>query len=91
MMDYGAPVGFRLAAKHPERVESLIIQNGNAYDEGLLDIWVPIKAYWADKTDENANVLRDNVLTVEAKKWQYTMAYATLRLLTRLTGYTTSL
>ncbi|MBW8016176.1 MAG: alpha/beta hydrolase [Planctomycetes bacterium] len=72
MMDYGAPVGFRLAAKHPERVESLIIQNGNAYDEGLLDFWVPIKAYWADKADENANVLRDNLLTIEATKWQYT-------------------
>jgi pimeloyl-ACP methyl ester carboxylesterase len=72
MMDYGAPVGYRLAAKHPERVESLIIQNGNAYDEGLLDFWVPIKAYWADKTDENANALRDNLLTIEATKWQYT-------------------
>lgn len=50
VMDYGAPVGFRLAAKHPERVESLIVQNGNAYDEGLdNNFWEPIKAYWRDR------------------------------------------
>lgn len=50
LMDYGAPVGFRLASKHPKRVESLIIQNGNAYDEGIdNDFWAPIKRYWADK------------------------------------------
>jgi len=49
VMDYGAPIGFRIAAKHPERVQGLIIQNGNAYDEGLRDFWKPIKAYWADK------------------------------------------
>jgi pimeloyl-ACP methyl ester carboxylesterase len=72
MMDYGAPVGFRIAVKHPERVESLIIQNGNAYDEGLLEFWDPIKAYWADKSKENADVLRDNLLTIKATKWQYT-------------------
>lgn len=51
LMDYGAPVGFRLAVKHPERVESLIIQNGNAYDEGIdNDFWEPIKAYWQDRS-----------------------------------------
>ncbi len=72
MMDYGAPVGFRIAVKHPERVESLIIQNGNAYEEGLLEFWEPIKAYWQKKSKENANVLRDNLLTIEATKWQYT-------------------
>ena len=49
LMDYGAPVGFRLAVKHPERVRSLIVQNGNAYDEGLdNEFWKSIKAYWAD-------------------------------------------
>ena len=49
-MDYGAPVGFRLAAKHPERVDSLIIQNGNAYVEGIdNDFWEPIKEYWKDR------------------------------------------
>jgi pimeloyl-ACP methyl ester carboxylesterase len=50
VMDYGAPIGFRLAAKHPERIESLIIQNGNAYDEGIDNIfWEPIKEYWKDR------------------------------------------
>ena len=48
VMDYGAPVGYRLALKHPERVSALIIQNGNAYEEGLKKFWDPIKAYWAD-------------------------------------------
>ena len=72
LMDYGAPVGYRIAAKHPERVESLIVQNGNAYDEGLRDFWTPIKAYWKDKSPENAAVLRDNLLTIEATRWQYT-------------------
>ena len=71
VMDYGAPVGFRLATKHPERIESLIIQNGNAYEEGLLDFWDPIKAYWADKTTENADALR-GLFTIDATKWQYT-------------------
>ena len=50
LMDYGAPVGFRIASRHPERVEALIIQNGNAYDEGLRDFWIPIKKYWNDYT-----------------------------------------
>lgn len=72
LMDYGAPIGYRLATRRPERVESLIIQNGNAYDEGLRDFWNPIKAYWKDKTPENAKVLRDSLLTMEATKWQYT-------------------
>jgi pimeloyl-ACP methyl ester carboxylesterase len=72
LMDYGAPVGYRLAAKHPERVQSLVIQNGNAYDEGLREFWRPIKAYWKEKTPENAKLLRDSLLTVEATKWQYT-------------------
>ena len=72
LMDYGAPVEYRLAVKHPERVESLIVQNGNAYDEGLRDFWKPIKAYWADKTPENAKALSDSLLTIDATKWQYT-------------------
>ena len=72
LMDYGAPVGYRLATKHPERVDSLIVQNGNAYEEGLREFWNPIKAYWKDKTPENAKVLRDSLLTIEATKWQYT-------------------
>ncbi len=54
VMDYGAPIGFRLAAKHPERVEALVIQNGNAYVEGIdNDFWEPIKAYWKDRKAYN--------------------------------------
>lgn len=72
VMDYGAPVGYRLAVKHPERIASLIVQNGNAYDEGLLDFWKPVKAYWKNKTNDNAEVLRRSLLTIEATMWQYT-------------------
>ncbi len=71
MMDYGAPVGYRLAVKHPERVQSLIVQNGNAYEEGLRDFWIPIKAYWKDRSEQNAEPLR-KILTYDATKWQYT-------------------
>jgi pimeloyl-ACP methyl ester carboxylesterase len=72
LMDYGAPVGFRLAVKHPERVESLIVQNGNAYDEGIdNDFWKPIKAYWKDRSQERGDGLR-SLLTLDATKWQYT-------------------
>jgi pimeloyl-ACP methyl ester carboxylesterase len=72
MMDYGAPVGYRIAVKHPERVESMIVQNGNAYEEGLREFWDPIKAYWKEKSKENGDVLRNSLLTIEATKWQYT-------------------
>ncbi|EPJ49639.1 MAG: alpha/beta fold family hydrolase [Osedax symbiont Rs2] len=72
LMDYGAPIGFRIAAAHPERVQGLIIQNGNAYDEGLGDFWKPIKAYWKDKSTENAKVLQDSLLHIGATQWQYT-------------------
>jgi pimeloyl-ACP methyl ester carboxylesterase len=71
LMDYGAPVGYRLAAKHPERVEALIVQNGNAYDEGLRDFWIPIKKYWAERTDANAEPLK-GFITPEGVEWQYT-------------------
>jgi pimeloyl-ACP methyl ester carboxylesterase len=71
VMDYGAPVGYRLAVKHPERVQALIVQNGNAYEEGLLDFWIPFRAYWKDRTEQNAEPLR-KLLTLEATKWQYT-------------------
>ncbi|MDJ0799643.1 MAG: alpha/beta hydrolase [Calothrix sp. MO_167.B12] len=72
LMDYGAPVGYRLASKYPDRVLGLIVQNGNAYEEGLREFWHPIRAYWQDKTPENAKVLADNFLTLAATKWQYT-------------------
>jgi pimeloyl-ACP methyl ester carboxylesterase len=71
-MDYGAPVGYRIAVKHPERIEGLIVQNGNAYDEGLDNkFWEPIKAYWKDKSEANADALR-KLFTLDATKWQYT-------------------
>jgi len=71
LMDYGAPIGFRIAAKYPEKVDALIIQNGNAYDEGLRDFWKPIKKYWNDYTVENGKALEGfHVLT--GLQWQYT-------------------
>jgi pimeloyl-ACP methyl ester carboxylesterase len=71
LMDYGAPIGYRLAVKHPQRVEGLIVQNGNAYEEGLREFWEPLKAYWQNRTPENSDRLR-HLLTLEATKWQYT-------------------
>ncbi len=71
LQDYGGPVGFRLAVKHPERVQALIVQNGNAYEEGLRQFWDPIKAYWKDRTDDNALPIK-KIFTSEGTKWQYT-------------------
>ncbi len=71
LMDYGAPVGFRLAVSYPERIDSLIIQNGNAYEEGLREFWKPFRAYWKDRTPENARALK-GFLNLPATKWQYT-------------------
>ena len=71
VQDYGAPVGYRLATKHPERVQALIVQNGNAYEEGLREFWTPLKAYWKDRSETNADPLK-TFLTLEATKWQYT-------------------
>jgi pimeloyl-ACP methyl ester carboxylesterase len=71
LMDYGAPIGFRIAAKYPNRVETLIIQNGNAYEEGLREFWDPIKNYWKDRTSENAKPLAE-FINPEGVKWQYT-------------------
>src|SRR5262249_42876552 len=72
VFDYGAPTGFPLAMKHPERVTAIVSQNGNAYEEGLGDAWGPIRQYWAAPTAENREVLRRNILTLEATRWQYT-------------------
>lgn len=71
LMDYGAPVGFRMFAEHPERVSGFIIQNGNAYEEGLREFWDPIKAYWAEPSTENGDALR-GFLEMEATTWQFT-------------------
>jgi pimeloyl-ACP methyl ester carboxylesterase len=71
VFDYGAPTGFRLADRHPERISAIISQNGNAYEEGLSDGWNPIRAYWRDPSQANRNVLR-SFLTPETTIWQYT-------------------
>ncbi len=70
VQDYGAPVGFRLAVRHPERIRALVIQNGNAYDEGLREFWNPIKAYWQDPTGPNRDGLA-KALELESTRWQY--------------------
>ena len=71
LMDYGAPVGYRLASKYPERVQALIVQNGNAYEEGLRDFWVPIKKFWNDNSPENAKPLME-FNGLNGLIWQYT-------------------
>ena len=71
VFDYGAPTGFRLAVKHPERIAAIISQNGNAYEEGLSDGWNPIRAYWKEASPANREALRA-LLTHETTVWQYT-------------------
>ncbi|MBK8815929.1 MAG: alpha/beta hydrolase [Methylococcaceae bacterium] len=71
VMDYGAPVGFRLAAAHPEKVTALIVQNGNAYNEGLEQFWDPIKAYWKTGGMTEREAIRW-LTSIKATKWQYT-------------------
>jgi pimeloyl-ACP methyl ester carboxylesterase len=71
VMDYGAPVGWRLALKNPERVTALIVQNGNAYDEGLREFWDPIKAYWSDHSEAHRKALLV-LVTPEITRFQYT-------------------
>lgn len=70
VFDYGAPTGFRIAARHPERITAIISQNGNAYEEGLSEGWNPIRAYWQAPTPANREVLRD-MLKPETTRWQY--------------------
>jgi pimeloyl-ACP methyl ester carboxylesterase len=70
VFDYGAPVGFRLATRHPERTTAIVSQNGNAYEEGLSEGWNLIQRYWKEPTTENRAALR-NFLTPEATRWQY--------------------
>ena len=76
VFDYGAPTGFRLAMAHPEQVNAIVSQNGNAYEEGLGDAWGPIRKYWSEPTAENREVLRQNILTFEGTRWQYTHGVA---------------
>jgi pimeloyl-ACP methyl ester carboxylesterase len=71
VFDYGAPTGFRLAVRHPDRITAIISQNGNAYVEGLSDGWNPIRAYWQDASPANREALRA-FLKPETTAWQYT-------------------
>ncbi len=76
VFDYGAPVGYRLAMRHPDRVTAIVSQNGNAYKEGLSDAWDPIRRYWAEPTTKNREVVRDALLSFEGTRWQYTHGVA---------------
>ncbi|MYN42256.1 alpha/beta fold hydrolase [Duganella sp. FT109W] len=70
VMDYGAPVGFRLALLHPERVAALVIQNGNAYEDGMGDFWATTRALWADNSEANRDAMRP-FLQLDATRFQY--------------------
>ncbi|WP_186074476.1 alpha/beta fold hydrolase [Burkholderia gladioli] len=71
VQDYGAPVGYRIAAAHPERITAIVAQNGNAYEEGIAgDFWKPLKAYWADRSEANAERLRP-LLQLKVTRWHY--------------------
>ena len=70
VFDYGAPIGFRLALRHPERITAVVSQNGNAYEEGLSQGWNPIQKYWKEPTPANRTALRD-FLTPESTRSQY--------------------
>jgi len=73
VQDYGAPVGYRLASTHPDRITAIVVQNGNAYDEGLdNDFWKPIKVYWEEPTSKGKRDALRGLLSYDATKWQYT-------------------
>ena len=75
VFDYGAPTGFRIAVKHPDRIAAIISQNGNAYEEGLSEGWNPIRAYWQEPSRANRDALR-TFLAPETTRWQYTHGVA---------------
>jgi pimeloyl-ACP methyl ester carboxylesterase len=70
VFDYGAPVGFRLALRYPDRISALISQNGNAYLEGLSDYWAPVRAFWENPSQQNRDALR-SLSTLKTTRWQY--------------------
>lgn len=70
VFDYGAPVGFRIATEHPERITAIVTQNGNAYEDGLTEAWKPIRKFWNDASKESRDTLR-GALTRESTEWQY--------------------
>ena len=71
VFDYGAPIGFRLALRRPERVTAIVSQNGNAYQKGLSDGWNPVRAYWREPTQAKRDAIR-SLLQPETTVWQYT-------------------
>jgi pimeloyl-ACP methyl ester carboxylesterase len=71
IFDYGAPVGLRIATRHPDRITAIISQNGNAYEDGLSDGWKPIRSYWREPTQANRDALR-SFLSPATTLWQYT-------------------
>jgi pimeloyl-ACP methyl ester carboxylesterase len=75
IFDYGAPVGLRIALKHPERIAAIVSQNGNAYEEGLSEGWNPIRTYWREPTQANRDALR-SFLSPETTLFQYTHGVA---------------
>ena len=84
VMDYGAPIGYRLALRHPEKITGIVVQNGNAYEEGLLKFWDPIKRYWNEPTEENRAALAF-LPAAEATKWQYQNGVSDVSLLDPVT------
>src|SRR5258708_905299 len=77
VFDYGAPIGFRLAVRRPQRITAIVTQNGNAYEEGLTDGWNPIRAYWREPTQARRDAIR-SLLQPETTVWQYTHGVADL-------------
>jgi len=72
VQDYGAPIGYRIASAHPERITGIVVQNGNAYLDGLPDpYWKPIKAYWADPSPQSRERIASAALTLEGFRSQY--------------------
>jgi pimeloyl-ACP methyl ester carboxylesterase len=71
VFDYGAPVGFRIAARHPDRITAIVTQNGNAYTDGLSDGWGAVQAYWKDPSPANREAVR-SMVQPETTIWQYT-------------------
>ena len=84
VMDYGAPIGYRLALRHPDKITGIVVQNGNAYEEGLLKFWDPIKKYWNEPTQENRAALAF-LPEAQATKWQYQNGVSDVSLLDPVT------
>jgi pimeloyl-ACP methyl ester carboxylesterase len=70
VFDYGAPTGFRMALRHPERITAIVSQNGNAYEQGLGDAWDPIRKYWSEPTQDNRDAVRE-LLSPDGLKAEY--------------------